>query len=118
MPRPIPRNARSAVASTVRRLPSRRSPGRSLEPHHLWEDLGLRNWGEPGALMTRHFLRLRALNYGAMRWEKLFYRQICTDPSLAQCLSPTCDDCEERALCFAPEEGGGAAGALSACDDA
>ena len=78
---------------------------RSLEPHHLWQDLGLRNRGELGALMTRHFPRMRSLNHGDMRWKKFFYRQICTDPGLALCLSPTCDDCEERDLCFAPEEG-------------
>ena len=55
--------------------------------------------------MTRHFPRMRALNHSDMRWKKFFYRQICTDPGLALCLAPTCDDCEERPLCFAPEEG-------------
>ena len=27
------------------------------------------------------------------------------DPGLAVCLAPTCDDCEEKDLCFGPEEG-------------
>ena len=78
---------------------------RSLEPHHLWQDLGLRSRAELSALMGRHFPRLRALNDTNMRWKKFFYRQICSDPSLAVCLAPTCDDCEEKDLCFGPEEG-------------
>lgn len=78
---------------------------RSLEPHHLWQDLGLRSRDELSALMSRHFPRMRALNDTNMRWKKFFYRQICSDPDLALCLAPTCDDCEERDLCFAPEDG-------------
>ena len=78
---------------------------RSLEPHHLWQDLGLRSRAELSALMGRHFPRLRALNDTNMRWKKFFYRQICNDPGLAVCLAPTCDDCEEKNLCFGPEEG-------------
>ena len=75
------------------------------EPHHLWQDLGLRSRAELGVLTGRHFPRLRALTHTNMRWKRFFYRQICSDPGLAVCLAPTCDDREEKDLCFGPEEG-------------
>ena len=78
---------------------------RSLEPNHLWQDLGLRSRPELSALMGRHFPRLRTLNSANMRWKKFFYRQICADPGMAVCLAPTCDACDEKNVCFAPEEG-------------
>ena len=89
---------------------SRRKKGRrdastlGLEPHHLWQDLGLRSPAELSALMGP-VPRLCALNHTNMRWKRFFYRQICSDPGLAVCLAPTCDDCEEKDLCFGPEEG-------------
>ncbi|MCA8908867.1 MAG: nitrogen fixation protein NifQ [Rhodospirillaceae bacterium] len=78
---------------------------RSLEAHHLWQDLGLRNRAELSALMGRHFPRMKQLNDTNMRWKKFFYRQICRDPGMQLCLAPTCEECEEKDLCFAPEEG-------------
>lgn len=78
---------------------------RSLETHHLWQDLGLRSRAELSALMGRHFPRLKQLNDTNMRWKKFFYRQICHDPAMQLCLAPTCDECEEKDVCFAPEDG-------------
>ncbi|MEM8571756.1 MAG: nitrogen fixation protein NifQ [Pseudomonadota bacterium] len=76
---------------------------RSLEPHHLWEDLGLPSRTALSNLMALHFPRLFAANERNMRWKKFFYRQICSDSEFALCLSPTCDECEEKPECFAPE---------------
>lgn len=76
---------------------------RSMETRHLWEDLGLpsRPWLSG---MIAHFLPgLAAANARNMRWKKFFYRQICSDAAFSLCLSPSCDDCDERAACFAPD---------------
>lgn len=77
---------------------------RALCPRHLWEDLGLPNRAALTALIARHFPRLVALNAQNMRWKKFFYRQICSDTGFSLCLSPSCDECEERTECFPPGE--------------
>ncbi|SKA24667.1 nitrogen fixation protein NifQ [Consotaella salsifontis] len=76
---------------------------RAMEPHHLWEDLGLPERPRLTALMQRRFPRLVALNAANMRWKKFFSRQICADASFSLCLAPSCEECPERSLCFPPE---------------
>lgn len=76
---------------------------RSMETSHLWEDLGLPARPALSALIRRHLPGLAAANTQNMRWKKFFYRQICSDAAFSLCLSPSCNDCEERADCFAPE---------------
>lgn len=76
---------------------------RSLEPSHLWEDLGLPSRAHLGRLIARHFPRLHAANTRNMRWKRFFYRQICSDNGGAMCLAPHCDDCTEKPLCFGPD---------------
>lgn len=78
---------------------------RSMQPNHLWQDLGLPDRATLSALMSRHFRRLVALNTNNMRWKKFFYRQVCADQDFALCLAPTCGECEEYDECFAPETG-------------
>lgn len=77
---------------------------RAMETRHLWEDLGLPSRQALGNLLALHFPKLFAANTANMRWKKFFYRQICSDAEFALCLSPTCDECEEKAECFAPSD--------------
>lgn len=77
---------------------------RALCQRHLWEDLGLPGRPALTALMNRRFPRLVALNAQNMRWKKFFYRQICADSAFSLCLSPSCDECLEKADCFAPDD--------------
>jgi len=51
---------------------------RCNEPHHLWQDLGLRNRGELSTLMERHFARLRTRNQNDMKWKKFLFRMVTT----------------------------------------
>ena len=83
---------------------------RSMESRHLWEDLGLPNRAALNDLMARQFPRIRAANSQNMRWKKFFYRQICADKACALCLSPSCDECTDKAECFAPAEDAPVAG--------
>ncbi|MBI0451362.1 nitrogen fixation protein NifQ, partial [Dickeya dianthicola] len=77
----------------------------SLGFNHLWQDLGLDSRAELRLLMTDCFPVLVALNHQNMRWKKFFYRQRCLHQGgELVCRSPSCDDCCEWALCFAPEE--------------
>lgn len=76
---------------------------RALEPRHLWEDLGLPSRASLTAMIARHMPGLAQANSANMRWKKFFYRQICSDTAFALCLSPSCDACDERADCFAPD---------------
>ncbi|MEL6337226.1 MAG: nitrogen fixation protein NifQ [Pseudomonadota bacterium] len=77
---------------------------RAMEPNHLWEDLGLPTRPHLTALIGRHFPGLIRLNHANMRWKKFFYRQICSESAFSLCLAPTCDACDERSDCFAPDE--------------
>ncbi|MCA0920175.1 nitrogen fixation protein NifQ [Pseudooceanicola nanhaiensis] len=76
---------------------------RALEQNHLWQDLGLPSRATLSGLIARHLPGLHAANRLNMRWKKFFYRQICSEAAFSLCLSPSCDACEERADCFAPE---------------
>jgi len=78
---------------------------RSLEPHHLWQDLGLANRHDLNRLFLRHFPGLLALNAGDMKWKKFFYRQLCQREGIPICKSPNCDSCPDHAACFSAEIG-------------
>ncbi|KAA8996899.1 nitrogen fixation protein NifQ [Affinibrenneria salicis] len=76
----------------------------SLAFNHLWQDLGLSSRTELRLLMGDCFPPLVAMNEHNMRWKKFFYRQRCLqEEGDLVCRSPTCDDCGEWSLCFAPE---------------
>lgn len=76
---------------------------RSLQPNHLWQDLGLAGRGELSRLLHRHFGPLAARNSRDMKWKKFFYRTMCEQEGLVICKSPVCDDCTDFGVCFGPE---------------
>jgi nitrogen fixation protein NifQ len=78
---------------------------RCQEPHHLWQDLGLRNRGELSQLMARHFAELKARNSGDMKWKKFLYRMVCAAEGFTLCPAPVCSDCDDFVSCFGAEEG-------------
>ena len=78
---------------------------RSLEPNHLWQDMGFADRGELGAMFRRHFPSLVALNSGDMRWKKFFYRQLCEREGFLLCKAPHCERCEDHHACFDGEKG-------------
>ncbi|MCW2316085.1 nitrogen fixation protein NifQ [Rhodoblastus acidophilus] len=78
---------------------------RCQEPHHLWQDLGLRNRGELSELMTRHFTRLKQKNSADMKWKKFISRMVCASEGFSLCPAPVCSDCDDFASCFGSEEG-------------
>jgi nitrogen fixation protein NifQ len=78
---------------------------RSMEPNHLWEDLGLRERSELSRLLERHFAPLAARNTKNMRWKRFFYRMLCEDDGLVMCTTPICTQCKDFDLCFGDESG-------------
>ncbi|MFZ0839476.1 MAG: nitrogen fixation protein NifQ, partial [Xanthobacteraceae bacterium] len=78
---------------------------RSMEPNHLWEDLGLRDRSELTRLMTRHFAPLAMRNTRNMRWKRFFYRTLCESDGLVMCSTPVCTRCGDFDLCFGEESG-------------
>lgn len=78
---------------------------RSLEPNHLWQDMGFADRRELNAMFRRHFPSLVALNSADMKWKKFFYRQLCEREGLMLCKSPNCEVCDDFAACFSPEDG-------------
>ncbi|MCG5242576.1 nitrogen fixation protein NifQ [Azospirillum doebereinerae] len=78
---------------------------RSLEPNHLWQDMGFHDRGELNAMFRRHFPALVAQNANDMKWKKFFYRQLCEREGMMLCKSPNCDVCEDVTLCFEEESG-------------
>jgi nitrogen fixation protein NifQ len=78
---------------------------RSMEPNHLWEDLGLRDRSELTRLLGRHFAPLMARNTKNMRWKRFFYRMLCEDDGLVMCTTPVCTQCKDFDLCFGEESG-------------
>jgi len=78
---------------------------RSVEPNHLWEDLGLRDRGELSRLLMRHFAPLARRNTRNMRWKRFFYRMLCEDDGFVMCTTPVCTNCGDFDLCFGDESG-------------
>ena len=78
---------------------------RAMRPNHLWQDLGLRNRAELGALMRRHFEALADRNVNDMKWKKFLYRTICRDEGFRLCTAPCCAECDDFAGCFGDETG-------------
>ena len=78
---------------------------RSMEPKHLWEDLGLRDRSELTRLLTRHFGPVAVRNTRNMRWKRFFYRMLCEDDGLVMCSTPVCTNCNDFSLCFGDESG-------------
>lgn len=78
---------------------------RALLPHHLWQDLGLRNRRELSWVMERHFERLATRNAQDMKWKKYLYRAICRDEGFALCVAPSCEECVDFDGCFGEERG-------------
>jgi len=77
---------------------------RSLEPDHLWQDLGLAARSDLSGLLHRHFAPLAARNDRDMKWKKFFYRQMCADEGVSICKSPVCEQCLDFTVCFGPED--------------
>ena len=78
---------------------------RSMEPNHLWEDLGLRERSELTRILMRHFAPLAMRNTKNMRWKRFFYRMLCEDDGFAMCTTPVCTQCPDFDLCFGDESG-------------
>lgn len=78
---------------------------RSLQPNHLWQDMGFADRTELNAMFRRHFPSLAALNAGDMKWKKFFYRQLCEREGLLLCKSPNCEICDDVEVCFGEESG-------------
>lgn len=78
---------------------------RSMEPNHLWEDLGLRDRSELSRLLTRHYAPIAARNTKNMRWKRFFYRALCEDDGLVMCSTPVCSHCGDFDICFGDESG-------------
>ncbi|MBP2294221.1 nitrogen fixation protein NifQ [Azospirillum rugosum] len=78
---------------------------RSLEPNHLWQDMGFASRRELNAMFRRHFPALVERNSADMKWKKFFYRSLCEREGLLLCKSPNCEVCEDFEACFGGEEG-------------
>lgn len=78
---------------------------RCQSPHHLWQDLGLRNRAELRELMTRRFAPLARKNSQDMKWKKFLYRMVCGSEGFTLCAAPVCSDCDEFHICFGAEDG-------------
>jgi nitrogen fixation protein NifQ len=78
---------------------------RSMEPNHLWEDLGLRERPELTRLLMRHFAPLATRNTRNMKWKRFFYRMLCEDDGFVMCTTPVCTQCNDFAVCFGDESG-------------
>ena len=76
----------------------------SLGDNHLWQDLQLPSRAELSALMRHFFPALVARNHADMKWKKFLYKQLCEREALFICKAPSCAQCDDRPVCFGPED--------------
>lgn len=72
----------------------------AMEPHRLWEDMGLPDEGRLSQLMHEGFPALADKNAEDARWKRFFRRQLCAEAGLATCDLADCPVCCARAECF------------------
>ena len=72
--------------------------------HHLWEDLGLFSRSDLSDMIRENFPRLAEKNDRDMKWKKFIYKQLCDREGIIACPAPTCDECADFSVCFAPED--------------
>lgn len=78
---------------------------RSMEPNHLWEDLGLAERPDLTKLLLQYFPGLACKNTRNMRWKRFLYRSLCEAEGFTMCPSPTCDSCSEFHICYGDDSG-------------
>jgi len=76
----------------------------SMGENHLWQDMGLASRKELSSLLQTHFPALVARNVGDMKWKKFFYRLLCERAEVPICKSPHCAECDDKPICFGPED--------------
>lgn len=70
---------------------------------HLWQDLGLPSRTELSQLMALNYPELARANQRDMKWKKFLYRELCQREGIFVCASPSCEACNDFAVCFGPE---------------
>lgn len=95
----------SSNASPLQRELAAMIARRCARPHHLWQDLGLRDRGELSRLMQRHFAKLAEKNRNDMKWKKFLYRMVCSTEGFTLCTAPVCSECDDFTTCFGAEDG-------------
>jgi nitrogen fixation protein NifQ len=70
---------------------------------HLWRDLGLASRDELSRLLSHAFPKFARKNVGDMKWKKFLYRTYCAQEGIHVCPAPSCGECCDHDLCFAPE---------------
>lgn len=95
----------ASCASALERPLAAMIARRCAAPHHLWQDLGLRERGELSQLMQTHFAPLARRNSGDMKWKKFLYRMVCSAEGFTLCTAPVCSDCSDFEDCFGAEDG-------------
>lgn len=76
----------------------------SLCSDHLWQDLRLPSRRVLGALLEQWFAPLARRNVHDMKWKKFLYKQLCERSGLSLCRAPSCQQCDDRPLCFGSED--------------
>jgi nitrogen fixation protein NifQ len=70
---------------------------------HLWQDLGVWSRNDLTALIRTAFAPLADKNVHDMKWKKFFYKQLCIQEGVYTCRAPSCQVCDDYAVCFGPE---------------
>lgn len=65
----------------------------SLEPNHLYQDLGFNNRVQMGKYMNEHFPKLAELKPAQKLWKKFIYDSIGE-------VAPACEVCKDQITCF------------------
>jgi len=91
--------------NTLERMLGAMIARRCKYPHHLWQDLGLRDRVELSQLMKRHFEPLAHKNRNDMKWKKFLYRMVCGSEGFTLCTAPVCAECDDFHICFGAEDG-------------
>lgn len=66
---------------------------KSLEMHHMYEDLGFESRTQMGKFMKEHFYELAMKKPKDKLWKKFLYDEIGK-------IAPACADCNDQLTCF------------------
>jgi nitrogen fixation protein NifQ len=94
---------RNAVSTPETHAVARAVACGCMGEQHLWKDLGFPGRPTVRQLFEAYFPVLAEMNDRDMRWKRFLYKCLCRWDGFGSCPSPSCSECDDYPICFAPE---------------
>lgn len=92
-----------ATAKRLSEIMAKIISARTAHEGHLWVGMGFFERPQLTASIRRHLPTMADANNKGMRWKRFLFKALCDKTGANLCKAPTCGECSDYALCFAPD---------------